>query len=60
MTQQHRDFEDIRHVLKNEKKNPNPWTKNRQQAMLQRADKQFGEKAVKEVAKEFKLFRDTR
>lgn len=60
MTKEHKDFEDIRYVLKKEQKNPNVYTNNRRDAMLRRADKQFGEKAVKEIAKEFKLYRDSR
>lgn len=59
-TKSHRDFEDIRYVLKKERKNPNPYTANRQSAMLRRTEKQFGQKAVIEVAKEFKLYRDSR
>ena len=58
-SQEHRDYEDIRHVLKKEQKNPNIYTTNRRQAMLERAAK-IGDKAVKEVAKEFKLYRDSR
>lgn len=54
MTQQSRDFEDIRYVLKKEKKRPSAYTPNRQFAMLERASK-IGEKAVREIAKEFKL-----
>lgn len=59
-TQQHKDFEDIRYVLKKEQKNPNAYTANRRDAMLRRCEKQFGSKAVIEVAKEFKLYRDSR
>lgn len=59
-TKSHKDFEDIRYVLKKEQRNPNAWTANRRDAMLKRTAKQFGDKAVIEVAKEFKLFRDSR
>lgn len=59
-TEQHKRFEDIRYVLKKEQKNPNPYTANRRQAMLTRTAKEFGDKAVKEIAKEFKLYRDSR
>lgn len=59
-TESHKKFEDIRYVLKKEQKNPNPFTANRRQAMLTRAAKEFGDKGVKEIAKEFKLYRDSR
>lgn len=54
MTQQSRDFEDIRYVLKKEKARPNVYTENRKQAMLERASK-IDSKAAKEIIREFKL-----
>lgn len=55
-TEQHKHYEDMRYVLKKEKKNPNPWTANRQQAMLDRANKMDKTgKCARELAKEFKL-----
>lgn len=53
------DYEDIRYVLKKEKKRPSAYTRNRQMAMLERASK-IGEKAVREIAKEFKLLEGRR
>lgn len=59
-TESHKDYEDIRHIMKREKKNPNVYTQNRNQAMLERTAMKFGDKAVKEIAKEFKLYREAK
>lgn len=48
-----KEYEFCRKVLKKESENPNGYTKNRQRAMLDRAYKIGGDKAAKELAKEF-------
>ena len=48
-----KEYEFARKVLRKESANPGPYTKNRQKAMLDRAYKVGGDKAAKELAKEF-------
>jgi len=48
-----KEYEFARKILKREKSNPNAYTKNRQKAMLDRAYAIGGDKAAKEIAKEF-------
>ena len=50
-----KQYEEIRRTLKNEQKHPNPYTKNRKQALMERTLKFHGEGALKEITKEFKL-----
>lgn len=50
----HEEYEWARKVMKREAKKPSVYTDNRREAMLTRVDKMFGEKGLKEFAKEFK------
>jgi len=54
MTRQTEEYEFARKIMKREKKNPSVYTPNRKEAMLQRINKEFGEKGLKEFVKEFK------
>ncbi len=54
MTHQTSEYEFARKIIKRENKNPNPWTRNRKQAMIERIHKEFGNKGLKEFTKEFK------
>lgn len=56
MTEQSKHFEDIRRHLKRERANPNVYTKNRVEAMLDDA-KRIDKKAEREIKKEFNLDR---
>ena len=53
VTKQTEEYEFCRKQLKKESKNPSVYTKNRQKAMLDRAYKLGGDKATRELAKEF-------
>ena len=53
MSKQTEEYEFARKVLAKESKNPSAYTKNRQKAMLDRAYRIGGDKAAKELAKEF-------
>ena len=54
MTRQTEEYEFARKIVKREQKRPTVWSKNRKEAMLTRVSKDFGDKGVKEFAKEFK------
>lgn len=54
MTREYEEYEFARKVIKREHKNPNPWSKNRKDLCLERVAKDFGEKGLKELTKEFK------
>lgn len=53
MSENDKNYEHARKVLRKELKNPSAYTPNRQKAMLDRAYKIGGHKAAKELAKEF-------
>jgi hypothetical protein len=53
MSRQTEEYEFARKQLKREVKNPSGYTKNRQRAMLDRVYKLGGDKAVREIVKEF-------
>lgn len=50
----HSEYEFARKIIKREQKNPNVYSQNRKEAVLNRVHKEFGEKGLKEFAKEFK------
>ncbi len=54
MTRQTEEYEFARKIMKRERKEPNIYTANRKEAMLNRVAKDFGEKGVKEFVKEFR------
>ena len=54
MTRQSEEYEFARKIIKKEAKRPSVYTSNRNEAAIARVHKQFGDKAVKELAKEFK------
>ena len=54
MSESSKEYEFARKIIKREQKNPNPWTANRKKALVDRVAKGFGEKGLKEFAKEFK------
>ena len=54
MTRQSEEYEFARKIIKRESQRPNVYSNNRKEAALARVHKQFGEKAVREIAKEFK------
>lgn len=54
MTKQNEEYEFARKIIKREAKNPNGYTNNRNEAVMGRVLKQFGDKGLKEFAKEFK------
>jgi hypothetical protein len=49
------EYEFARRQLKKERKDQNPYSKNRAQAIVERIYKKEGIKAAKEIVKEFKL-----
>ena len=49
------EYEFARRQIKKEVKNPNPYSRNRARAILERIQKKEGDKAVKELAKEFRI-----
>lgn len=51
------EYEFVRRQLKKEVKKPNGYTRNRVQALLERIQKKEGDKALKEIASEFKSIR---
>lgn len=48
------EYEFARKIIKREKKEPNVYTQNRKKAVLDRVYQKFGEKGLKEFAREFK------
>jgi hypothetical protein len=56
MPNSNEEYEFARKIIKRESKNPNVYSKNRREAVLERIakDSGLGEKAVKEIYKEFK------
>lgn len=48
------EYEFARKIIKRENKEPNIYTNNRKEAILNRVAKEFGEKGTKEFLKEFK------
>lgn len=54
MTMKDKEYEFARKIIKREQKEPNPWSENRKKAMITRVAKDFGDKGVKEFAREFK------
>lgn len=54
MTKSGEEYEFARKIIKREKKNPNPWSSNRRTAVINRIEKEFGQRGVKEFLKEFK------
>ena len=54
MTRSTEEYEFARKIIKREAKNPNVYTQNRKEAMIERVAKDFGDKGLKEFAKEFK------
>lgn len=54
MTRSTEEYEFARKIIKREAKNPNVYTHNRKNSMLNRVAKDFGEKGLKEFTKEFK------
>ena len=55
MTKASKDFEWARERLKRAQKNPNVYNENRKDYLLTVASKKNGDKAVKELKKEFKI-----
>jgi len=49
------EYEFARRQLKKECKNPNSYSRNRAQAILERIQKKEGDKAVRELGKEFRI-----
>jgi hypothetical protein len=49
------EYEFVRRQMKKEVKSPNRYTRNRVQALLERIQKKEGDRAVKEIAKEFRV-----
>ena len=54
MSRQTEEYEFARKIMKRERKEPNVYTKNRREAMLNRVAKDFGDKGIREFTKEFK------
>lgn len=54
MTHQTSEYEFARKIVKRETKEPNVYSRNRKEAMIHRVAKDFGDKGLKEFAKEFK------
>jgi len=54
MTRETEEYEFARKIMKREKKRPSGYTRNRRDAMVVRVAKEFGDKGLKEFAKEFK------
>ena len=54
MTRSTDEYEFARKIIKREQKEPNPWSKNRKEAMIQRVQKDFGPKGLKEFTREFR------
>ena len=54
MTRQTEEYEFARKIIKREAKQPSAYTRNRNEAMLVRVQKEFGSKGVRELKKEFK------
>ena len=54
MTRANEEYEFARKIIKREKKNPNVYSANRRQAVLERVEKEFGGAGAKELLKEFK------
>lgn len=54
MSESTNEYEFARKIIKRERKNPNPYTDNRKEALIQRVHQKFGEKGAKEFLKEFK------
>ena len=54
MTRENEEYEFARKIMKREKKEPNVYSANRREAMLNRIAKDFGDKGLKEFVKEFK------
>ncbi len=54
MTRESSEYEFARKIIKKEAARPSVYTPNRNEAALARVHKQFGPKAVKEIAREFK------
>lgn len=48
------EYEFARKIIKRERKEPNVYTNNRKEAVLNRVYKKYGEKGAKEFLKEFK------
>ena len=54
MSESSNEYEFARKIVKREKKEPNVYTDNRKKAVMERVYQKFGEKGLKEFAKEFK------
>lgn len=54
MTRANEEYEFARKIIKRETKNPNVYSTNRKEAVLARVEKEFGQKGVREFAKEFR------
>lgn len=54
MTRERDEYEFARRIIKRETKNPNGYSQNRKEAVLNRVEKEFGHKGVKEFLKEHK------
>ena len=54
MSRKDEEYEFARKIVKREKKEPNVYTNNRKEAVLNRVAMEFGDKGVKEFLKEFK------
>lgn len=54
MSEDTKEYEFARKIMKRERREPNVYTANRKQAMLDRVAKKFGEKGLKEFVKEHK------
>lgn len=55
MTHKSEEYEFARKIIKREERKPNSYSQNRKEAILHRVYKLEGERALKEIAKEFKL-----
>lgn len=54
MSRSTEEYEFARKIMKREKKQPNVFTDNRRQAMIDRVARDFGNKGLREFVKEFK------
>lgn len=54
MTRQTDEYEFARKIIKREAKQPNVYSNNRKEAMINRVARDFGDKGLKEFMKEFK------
>jgi hypothetical protein len=53
MTRENEEYEFARKIIKREAKNPNVYSNNRKDAIIERVAKEFGEKGIREFVKEF-------